>query len=280
MIIDFFLLFSGMGKKFQKSRKPEKIVKKDNLSVGGFFATSALPGGVDPTKLVALDCEMVGGLGKDLLARVSVVGFSGKVLIDDFVNPSEPVKDYRTDVTGVDYETLKRSGKPLKEVLAKTHALLKDKIIIGHGLDNDMEILSLKGVHPTSMIRDTAGFSGLRLPGREKKIPSLKNLVSHWLGKSIQAGSHSSVEDARAALALYKKVMADWEKEKPEKINKSEKVNKSKNIIKKTEKLPFAPEKRKDWGEREKRRKEFWLAKKKATAAEKQTAEISTLVQD
>lgn len=56
------------------------------------------------TKVVAMDCEMVGvGMnGKDsILARVSIVNQHGKVLYDKFVKPTEEVVDYRTAVSGI-----------------------------------------------------------------------------------------------------------------------------------------------------------------------------------
>lgn len=56
------------------------------------------------TKVVAMDCEMVGvGMnGKDsILARVSLVNHFGKVLYDKYVKPTEEVVDYRTPVSGI-----------------------------------------------------------------------------------------------------------------------------------------------------------------------------------
>ena len=44
---------------------------------------------------------------------------------------------------------------------------------------------------------------------------SLKNLASKELGWDIQDGSHSSVEDARAAVMIYKKHKVAWENEVP-----------------------------------------------------------------
>jgi RNA exonuclease 4 len=184
-------------------------MKHKALTLGGFFEkqTSAM----NPELLVAMDCEMVGGIGnKDLLARVSIVGFSGKVILDAFVKPSEQVRDYRTDITGVDADILKRAGRPLDEVITKVKATLEGKVVIGHGLNNDFEALGFS--HPADKIRDTAGYKPLRPADREKKIPALRFLVSHWLKRDIQQGSHSSVEDARFALQLYKKVADDWEK--------------------------------------------------------------------
>ncbi len=56
------------------------------------------------TKVVAMDCEMVGvgrGGAESILARVSVVNHFGHCLYDKFVQPSEKVTDYRTRVSGI-----------------------------------------------------------------------------------------------------------------------------------------------------------------------------------
>jgi hypothetical protein len=42
---------------------------------------------------------------------------------------------------------------------------------------------------------------------------SLKRLAQEELGWNIQQGSHDSVVDARAALALYQRYAAGWEQE-------------------------------------------------------------------
>jgi len=180
----------------------------NKLTLGGFFEKHKTP--INPESVVAMDCEMVGGAaGKDLLARVSIVGYSGKVILDAFVKPSEAVKDYRTDITGVDADILRKAGKPHAETVSQVVQILTGKIIVGHGLNNDFEALGY--THPPELVRDTAGHKPLRPEDKDKKIPALKFLVSHWLGRDIQKGSHSSVEDARFALQLYKKVSAAWE---------------------------------------------------------------------
>jgi RNA exonuclease 4 len=47
-----------------------------------------------------------GGLDSEL-ARVSIVDYSGRVILDTFVKPRRPVTDYRTPVSGVHPEDLK-----------------------------------------------------------------------------------------------------------------------------------------------------------------------------
>jgi len=91
-------------------------------------------------------------------------------------------------------------------VKEKVAQLLSGKVIVGHGLEHDMEVLSLKP--PKNMIRDTATFRRLYING---KTPSLKRLAFKYLREDIQNGEHDSLEDARAALKIYLKFRNEWE---------------------------------------------------------------------
>jgi RNA exonuclease 4 len=158
---------------------------------------------------VALDCEFV-GVGADgaehALARVSLVNFHGAVLLDQYVKPGESVTDYRTSVSGVRPGHVHgKQAIPFKQVQRQVAELIKDRILVGHALHNDLQVLLLP--HPKHLIRDTSKYKGL-CPDRPR---SLKNLVAEVLGHRIQIGEHNSVEDARAALALYKKCRVEWE---------------------------------------------------------------------
>jgi len=57
-------------------------------------------------------------------------------------------------------------------------------------------------------VRDTARFPPLMraaAPGRRPRPRALRHLAAEHLGLAIQAGEHSPVDDARAALYLYQK---------------------------------------------------------------------------
>lgn len=63
----------------------------------------------------AIDCEMVGGHGKSLLARVSIVDDNCRVVYDHYVQPTESVYDYRTAIHGIQPHQL-QSGKKFRDV--------------------------------------------------------------------------------------------------------------------------------------------------------------------
>lgn len=163
-----------------------------------------------PAKYIALDCEMV-GIGPEpnkdsALARVSVVNYHGHQVYDSYVQIPDKVTvtDYRTDVSGIEPRHLKKDvARPFKEVQNDLKILLQGRILIGHAVKNDLDVLILK--HDKRFIRDTSKYSKFRelaqIPGR---TPSLKTLAEKLLGVEIQVGAHSSVEDARATMALFR----------------------------------------------------------------------------
>jgi RNA exonuclease 4 len=175
---------------------------------------TALPG-----KYVAVDCEMV-GIGPEpnrdsALARVSLVNFHGHQVYDSYVQIPRKIEvtDYRTAVSGIEPRHLRTDvARPFDEVREDLKTLLTGRILVGHAVKNDLDVLILK--HDKRFIRDTSKFSKFRalahIPGR---TPGLKMLADKLLGVEIQVGAHSSVEDARATMALYRLEKGDFEKE-------------------------------------------------------------------
>ncbi|KAJ4368050.1 3'-5' exonuclease [Neocucurbitaria cava] len=172
-----------------------------------------------PGKYVALDCEMV-GVGPEpnrdsALARVSLVNFHGHQVYDSYVQVPRNIEvtDYRTAVSGIEPRHLRKDvARPFDEVRNDLKILLAGRILVGHAVKNDLDVLILK--HDKRFIRDTSKFSKFRAlamtPGR---TPGLKLLADKLLGVEIQVGAHSSVEDARATMALYRLDKDDFEKE-------------------------------------------------------------------
>lgn len=164
------------------------------------------------SEYIALDCEMVGSYtGESICARVVLVDWKGRTVLDSYVAPTEPVADYRTYVSGITKQDLE--GAPeLDSVREEVMELLKDRILIGHALINDLQCLKVE--HPWERIRDTALYEPFQQTLHGQMMPrKLKELVSEKLGYSIQDPTkpHSPVEDAVAALNLYKQHRPRWE---------------------------------------------------------------------
>jgi len=164
------------------------------------------------TKAVCLDCEMV-GIGEyginNMVARVSLVNQLGECLYDKYVKPTEPVVDYRTNVSGITQKHLDEQGIDFETVQAEVAKIIENKILVGHAIHNDLQVLFLS--HPKRKIRDTQRYKEFRLLFNGG-LPSLKALAERVLGLKIQTGEHDSVEDSRATMHLYVQHRRQWEK--------------------------------------------------------------------
>lgn len=159
---------------------------------------------VEIGQYVAMDCEMVGVGGEEdrsVLARVSIVNYNGAQIYDSFVRPKEFVTDWRTKVSGVSPRNMP-TARSFEEVQASVAEILKDSVLVGHAIKNDLDVLMIG--HPKKDIRDTSRFIGFRKYA-SGRTPSLKRLASEVLGVQIQSGAHSSVEDARATMLLFRR---------------------------------------------------------------------------
>lgn len=165
-----------------------------------------------PTRVVAMDCEMVGvgHEGRDsVLARVSLVNVMGHCIYDKFVKPREEVVDYRTAVSGVRPSDLAK-GEDFDKVQKEVSEILDGRILVGHAVHHDLKVLFLS--HPKRRVRDTSAYRPFRnmFGGR---TPSLKALSERLLGVKVQQGEHSSVQDAQAAMRCYTMYRKQWEED-------------------------------------------------------------------
>lgn len=95
------------------------------------------------------------------LARVSIVNYTGSIILDDFVRQREKVVDYRTRWSGVRSTDLAGSGtcfmaykslpsktdcgyiftaKSFKEVQETVAEVIKDRVLVGHAVYNDLKV--------------------------------------------------------------------------------------------------------------------------------------------
>ncbi|KAI9757579.1 MAG: 3'-5' exonuclease [Chaenotheca gracillima] len=159
---------------------------------------------VEVGKYISMDCEMV-GVGPDgeesALARVSIVNFHGEQVYDSFVQPKEYVTDWRTSVSGIAPKHMP-DARSLEAVQKDVVNLLDGRILVGHAVHHDLEALFLS--HPRGSLRDTSRHAPFRkLAGG--RTPGLRKLSKDLLGIDIQGGEHSSVEDARACMLLFRR---------------------------------------------------------------------------
>ncbi|RVE71346.1 hypothetical protein OJAV_G00050900 [Oryzias javanicus] len=206
-------------------RHPMTTALRDMWEVDSGFSEASPPASgrsspcprVCPTSVVALDCEMVGtGPGGRVseLGRCSILDYHGNVLYDKYVRPCQPVINFRTRWSGIRRHHM-RNATPFSEAREEILKILEDKVIVGHSIYNDFKVLDI--FPPAHMVRDTSLTRHLsRVAGFPRgRCSSLKILSRKLLNRNIQVGEkgHCSVEDATAALDLYKLVEGEWEQE-------------------------------------------------------------------
>lgn len=148
------------------------------------------------------------------LARCSVVSYDGDVVYDKFIKPSVPVTDHRTRWSGIRHRDLV-NATPYSEARKEILKLLMGKVVVGHAIHNDFKVLGYS--HPAALTRDTSRIPLLNVKAgfAVSECASLKRLTKAIFNRDIQTGKkgHSSVEDARATMELYKVVEEEWERE-------------------------------------------------------------------
>lgn len=150
-----------------------------------------------------LDCEMVTTkMDKFALARVSLLNWNGEVVMDELVQPPDPVTDYLTQYSGISKEMLDPVTTTLTDIHTKLKTLLTPRTILaGHSLDSDLRALKIS----FPFIVDTTLL--YPHPKGPPQKSSLKWLTQKYLSREIQnrgPQGHDSIEDARACLDLVK----------------------------------------------------------------------------
>ncbi|KAL1297657.1 hypothetical protein AAFC00_006212 [Neodothiora populina] len=150
-----------------------------------------------------LDCEMVTTTeDRFALARLSLLSWDGEVVMDELVQPPDPVKDYLTQYSGISKEMLDPVTTTLSDMQQKLKTILTPRTILaGHSLDSDLRALKIS----FPFIIDTTLL--YPHPKGAPQKSSLKWLTQKYLSREIQnrgPKGHDSIEDARACLDLVK----------------------------------------------------------------------------
>ncbi|KAI0703565.1 hypothetical protein BC835DRAFT_1404068 [Cytidiella melzeri] len=166
-----------------------------------------------PDQFLSVSCLVVGvgtGGGTSMVARVSVVNYRGHVVMDTYVQPLMHVTDYRTAITGIEPRHLSSANaRPFAEVQQDVANLLREKVVVGYTLWNDLSVLGVP--HPGVATRDVALYRPFRTALQSNQVIGLPTLMWRLMRRRVQEGTLDSVENARAALDLYRSQASEWE---------------------------------------------------------------------
>ncbi|KAF8905500.1 hypothetical protein CPB84DRAFT_1814134 [Gymnopilus junonius] len=176
-------------------------------------------------RFLSLSCTNVGvgpGGTTNLLARIAIVDYRGTTVFDKYVQPTTTVTDYRTATTGITAAHLS-SGKSLSmahvyhpdawtfsTIQNYVSNFFRGKILVGHSLWNDLAVLGLP--HAAVDTRDVALYQPFRNALRSPhQIIGLQTLAWQLMSRRCQEGQLHPIENARAALDLYRSDAEAWE---------------------------------------------------------------------
>ncbi|KAI0778446.1 ribonuclease H-like domain-containing protein [Trametes elegans] len=167
-----------------------------------------------PDKFLGLATTSVGcgpGGGTPMIARVAVVDYRGQSIFCTYVLPTNPVTDYRTSTTGIQASDLQPGNAlPWKDVQQRVAQLVRDKILVGHTLWQDLSVLGIP--HPAVATRDVALYQPFRNALRSpNQVVGLQTLMWHLMRRRVQETHVCALENARAALDLYRSHGDEWE---------------------------------------------------------------------
>lgn len=188
--------------------KQESVFMPDEQLSSSFKTAASNKGatqgdGSDFPLFVAIDCEMDQSDCTSVVCKVSVVDENGGLILDTLVNPEAVITRSMVRLHGVrmswlsDAPTVTQVRQHLQEVCGKS-------VFIGHSVKHDLNALSLVNVHciDTYFYEDMTQDDSMLWASRNPK--KLKDLASLFLNAQIQESVHSSIIDARAAMALFK----------------------------------------------------------------------------
>ncbi|KAJ5375713.1 Exonuclease RNase T/DNA polymerase III [Penicillium concentricum] len=190
------------------SRRPSK---RPPPKTGHFRQVPRSSDGLPKRRAIVLDCEMVQvEAGRRELAFLSAIDFlTGKVLIDNYVQPKTKVVNWDSRFSGVTPGAMNKAVKKGTALNGWEGARLKlwefmdsETVLVGHSLNNDLDVLGIIhwNIVDSSIITSEAVFYTVHAGEPLNRTWSLKTLTNELVNYDIQVGKqgHSALEDAHA----------------------------------------------------------------------------------
>lgn len=170
---------------------------------------------IDKEIFVCLDCETTGlDVKHDRIIEIAVARFTVNEVLGEYESLVDPVCVIPESSIAIHHITQEMvANKPLiKEVLPQILALIDNHIIIGHGIEFDIQIVAnaaeREGV--PCKIQQNRSLDTLRMARQygESPVNSLEQLRKHF---NIEAeGAHRAMSDVIVNMAVFKQLVKDY----------------------------------------------------------------------
>ncbi|KAF9076200.1 ribonuclease H-like domain-containing protein [Rhodocollybia butyracea] len=166
------------------------------------------------SQIFAISCINVGvgpGGTTSMLARIAIVDFRGNTVLDTYVAPTMKITDYRTSQTGILPAHLSsKDAVAFSYVQQQVANIVKGNVIVGHSIWNDLSVLGIP--HPAVDTRDVGLYQPFRNALRSQNhVVGLQTLSWQLMCRRCQESEQNPLENARAALDLYRSDSKNWE---------------------------------------------------------------------
>ena len=167
---------------------------------------------VSARPVLAIDVEWMNtNLGNEAIS-VSIVNYNLQTVFNSLLRPDgRQFKFIGTHIHGLRVRDVMRAP-PRAAQLAHIYNLLQPAILIGHSIEGDLKAIQypyeacLYDISKCPHVRDALINQHAIESGNFQKV-SLKRMVGDLLGKIIQYGFHSSMEDAITTMMVFKKII-------------------------------------------------------------------------
>lgn len=165
---------------------------------------------------VCLDCETTGlDVANDRIIEVAAASFTAEGVVEQFdslIDPLTPIPEESIKIHNITQSMV--IGKPtIDKILPQILKIVADKIIVGHGIEFDVEILARAAERagiPTT-IRNNRKIDTLRMARHYGESPtnSLQQLRNHF--NIAEEGAHRALNDVVVNIEVFNNLCREFQ---------------------------------------------------------------------
>ena len=172
---------------------------------------------------VCVDLETTGlDPKRDKIIEIGAVRVERGEMIEEwksFVNPGQRLSERIVELTGIHDEEL-AGAKPIGEILPSFFSFLREDVLLGHSILFDFSFLKKAAVNE-KLLFERRGIDTLKIARKYLKNLESRSLTALCRYYGISHSAHRALGDARATVALYRKLTEEFYEKEEEAGEKS-----------------------------------------------------------